>query len=92
MGSVPDESQAIHCPLNSLEISVHLSLNVSTPIILQLLDSPRVTNDTRCVITKLSANTIEANISHGKYVGHDHIIPRISLTQHCFLNLYGFIF
>ena len=30
-------------------------------------------------ITKLSANTIEARISHGRYVGHDIIIPRIPL-------------
>ena len=37
-------------------------------------------NGTRCVITaKLSANTIEAKISHGQYAGHDIIIPWISL-------------
>ena len=41
--------------------------------------SPKVTNDTRCVITKLSANTIEARISHGRYAGQDIIIPRIPL-------------
>ena len=28
---------------------------------------------------KLSANTIEARISHGRYAGHDIIIPRIPL-------------
>ena len=33
----------------------------------------------RCVITKLSANTIEARISHGRYAGHDIIIPPIPL-------------
>ena len=48
-------------------------------IILHSLDPPRVTNGTGCVITKLSANTIEARISHGRYVGHDNIIPHISL-------------
>ena len=32
------------------------------------------------MITKLSANTIEARISHGKYVGNDIIIPCIPLT------------
>ena len=34
---------------------------------------------TRCVITKLSANTIEAKIFHGRYAGHDFIIPCIPL-------------
>ena len=31
------------------------------------------------MITKLSANTIEARICHGKYAGEDIIIPRIPL-------------
>ena len=38
-----------------------------------------MTNGTRCVITKLSANSIEAKISHGRYEGHAIIIPRIPL-------------
>ena len=87
LDSVLDESQAVHFPiefLNSLEISGFpshlLSLKVSAPIIiLRSLDPPKVTNGTRCVITKLSANTIEAKISHGRYAGHDIIIPRIPL-------------
>ena len=87
MDSVPDESQAVQFPidfLNSLEVSglpSHLLLlKVGAPIIiLQSLDPPRVTNGIRCVITKLLANTIEAKISHGKYAGHDIIIPRIPL-------------
>ena len=35
----------------------------------------------RCVIIKLSANTIEAiaRISHGKHAGHNIIIPSIPL-------------
>ena len=85
--SVLDESQAVHFPiefLNSLEVSgfpLHsLSLKLAAPIIiLRSLDPPRVTNGTRCVITKLSANSIEARISHGRYAGHDIIIPRIPL-------------
>ena len=72
LDSVLDESQAVHFPiefLNSLEISGFpsrlLSLKVSAPIIiLRSLDPPKVTNGTRCVITKLSANTLEARISH----------------------------
>ena len=70
--------------LNSLEVSGFpshlLSLKVAAPIIiLRSLDPPKVTNGTRCVITKLSANTIEARISHGRYAGQDIIIPRIPL-------------
>ena len=70
--------------LNSLEVSGFpshmLSLKLSAPIIiLRSLDPLKVTNGTRCVITKLSANTIEAKISHGRYAGHDIIIPRIPL-------------
>ena len=87
LDSVLDESQAVHFPiefLNSLEVSGFpshsLSLKLAAPIIiLRSLDPPRVTNGTRCVITKLSANTIEARISHGRYAGHDIIIPRIPL-------------
>ena len=87
LDSVLDESQAVNFPtefLNSLEVSGFpshlLSLKLATPlIILRSLDPPKVTNGTRCVITKLSANTIEARISHGRYAGHDIIIPRIPL-------------
>ena len=87
LDSVPDESQAVEFPtefLNSLEVSglpPHLlSLKVGAPIIiLRSLDPPQVTNGTRCVITKLSANSIEAKISHGKHAGHEIIIPRIPL-------------
>ena len=103
LDSVLDESQAVHFPiefLNSLEVSGFpshiLSLKVSAPIIiLRSLDPPKVTNGTRCVITKLSANTIEAKISHGRYAGHDIIIPRIPLipsNSTLPLNLDGFSF
>ena len=85
LDSVLEESQAVHFPvefLNSLEVSGFpshlLSLKLAAPIIiLRSLDPPRVTNGTRCVITKLSADTIEARISHGRYVGYDIIIPLI---------------
>ena len=99
---VPDESQAVHFPtefLNSLEVSGFpshlLSLKVAAPIIiLRSLDPPKVTNGTRCVITKLSANTIEARISHGRYAGQNIIIPRIpfipmkALHTECFMLHY----
>ena len=78
LDSVPDESQAVHFPiefLNFLEVSEFplrlLSLKLAAPIIIfRSLDPPRVTNGTRCAITKLSVNIIEARISHGRYVGH----------------------
>ena len=87
LDSILDESQAMHFPiefLNSLEVSgfsLHsLSLKLAVPIvILHSLNTPRVINGTRCVITKLTANTIEARIFHGMYAGHDIIIPRIPL-------------
>ena len=85
LDSVPDESEAVHFPtefLNSLKVSGFpshlLSLKVAAPIIiLWSLDRPKVTNGTRRVITKLSANTIEARISHGRHAGQDIIVPRI---------------
>ena len=87
LDSVLDESQTVHFPiefLNSLEVSGFrshlLSLKLAAPIIILCsLDPTRVTNSTRCIITKLSANTIEARIFHGRYVGHDIIIPHIPL-------------
>ena len=87
LDSVLHESQAVHFPiefLTSLQVSgfrSHIqSLKISAAIfILQSLDPPKVTNGTRCVITKLSANTIEARISHGNYAGHGIIIPHIPL-------------
>ena len=61
-----------------LGLPPHLLL-LKIGLILRSLDPPRVTNGTRCVITKLSVNTIEAVISCGKYVGYDMIIRRIPL-------------
>ena len=91
LDSVPDKSQAFYFP-NSLEVlglPLHLlSMKVSAPIIiLQLLDPSRVTNGIGCVITKLSANTIEAKISHGKYEGHDHM-SRILNSTSLYILLY----
>ena len=84
---MPDESQAVEFPtefLNSLEVSglpLHLlSLKVGAPIIiLRSLDPPRVNNGSRCMILKLSANSVEAKISHGIHASHGIIIPRIPL-------------
>ena len=84
LDSVLDESQVVHFLveffklLRGVRISFVLALIVPI-IILCSLDPPRVTIDTRCIITKVSGNTIEARISHGRYAGHDIIIPRIPL-------------
>ena len=57
-----------------------------------------MTNGIRCVITKLSANSIEAKISHGIHAGHEIIIPQIplipsnSLLYLLSLGMYNFLF
>jgi len=87
LDSVPDESHAIEFLtefLNSLEVSglpPHLlSLKFGAPIIILCsLDPPRVTNGTRCIITWLSANTIDAKISCGIHADHNIGIPQIPL-------------
>ena len=79
LDSVLDESQAVHFPiefLNSLEVSGFpshiLSIkNFCSNNHFTIFRSPKVTNGIRCVITKLSADTIEARISHGRYAGQD---------------------
>jgi len=48
-------------------------------IILRSLDPPKVTNGTRCIITSLSRNVINARISSGRYIRKEITIPRISL-------------
>ena len=87
--SVLDESQAVHFYtefLNTLEVSgipLHLlSLKLAAPIIiLRSLEPPKVTNGTRCVITKLSTNTIGAIgfLMVRRYADYNIIIPRIPL-------------
>ena len=68
-----------HCilaPLNKTTHAINIALVAQLPgaccsvPVLWSLDPSRVTNGTRCVISKLSANTIETKISHGKYAGH----------------------
>ena len=74
--------------IKGLGLTFAFTMKVSAPIIiLLLLDPSRVTNDTRCVFTKLSANTIEAKISHGKYAGHDHM-SKILSSDACSTCLY----
>ena len=70
--------------LNSLELSgmpPHLfKLKLSVPImILRNMEPPKTTNGTRCIITHLHANVIEATISCGPYKGEVVLLPRIPL-------------
>ena len=60
--------------------SYQLLLKVGAPIIiLRSLDPPKVTNGTRCIVTSLSSNIINAKISSGRYKGEEVTIPRIPL-------------
>jgi len=43
------------------------------------LDPPKVTNGTRCIITSLSHNVIEARISSGRYIREEITFPLIPL-------------
>jgi len=106
LDSVPDESHGIEFPtefLNSLEVSglpPHLLLlKVGVPIIILCsLDHPQVTNGTRWIITRLSANTIDVKISHGMIcmqviaiipriplILSNSMLPFLSLDMHSFL-------
>ena len=87
--TVPDETAVTQFPvefLNTIEISGlpshELFLKVGAPIIiLRSLDPPKVTNGTRCIITSLSPNVINAGISSGRYIGEEITIPHIPLIS-----------
>ena len=73
LDSVLDESQAVHFPiefLNSLEVS-----GFPSHLLTLKLAAPKVTNGTRCVITKLSANTIEAMVGMQVMTSSFHAFP-----------------
>ena len=71
--SATNEDEAVHYPvefLNSLELSgmpPHtLNVKIGSPImILRSLEPPKTSNGTRCVVTRLYPNVIEATISCG---------------------------
>ena len=85
--TVPYETEATQFPvefLNTLEMSGlpshQLLLKVGAPIIImRSLDPPKITNGTRCIITSLSPNVINARISSGRYTREDITISRIPL-------------
>ena len=85
--STISDDEAVHFPtefLNSIELSGlpphELTLKKGCPIILlRSLDPPRLMNGTRCIMTKGTANLIEAKISQGPFTGEVVMIPRIPL-------------
>ncbi|XP_042242583.1 uncharacterized protein LOC121879863 [Homarus americanus] len=82
-----NDDEAVQYPtdfLNSIELSgmpPHLlKVKVGSPImILRSLDPPQTINGTRCVVTRLHENLIEATIIFGPYKGQALLIPRIPL-------------
>ena len=71
--------------LNSIELTwmpIHiLKLKVGFPIMmLRSLEPPKTTNRTKCVVTTLHRNLIEATISCGPYNDQVVLLPRIPLV------------
>ena len=71
--------------LNSIEMSGlpphQLKLKVGVPVmIMRNIESPKTTNGTRCIVTRLHNNVIEASISCGPYKGETILLPRIPLV------------
>jgi len=83
------EDLAVQFPtevLNSIDLSGFpphkLTLKVGAPImVLRGLQPPKLINGTRCVITKLQNNIVEAKISCGPYKNEKVLIPRIPLKS-----------
>ena len=83
------EDLAVQFPtevLNSIDLSGFpphkLTLKVGAPImVLRGFQPPKLINGTRCVITKLQNNIVEAKISCGPYKNERVLIPRIPLKS-----------
>ena len=83
-----NDGEAVQYPvefLNSLELtgmpSHILKLKIGSPIIvLRSMEPPKTTNGTRCVVTRLHQNLIEATISCGPYKGEVVLLPKIPLV------------
>ena len=57
-----------------------LNLKIGAPImVLRSMDPPKICNGTRCIVTRLSPNVIEARVAVGPYTGTQVFIPRIPL-------------
>ena len=86
--SAMSDNEAVQYPvefLNSLELTgmpTHiLKLKVGSPImVLRSMEPPKTTNGTRCVVTRLHQNLIEATISCGPFKGEVVLLPKIPLV------------
>ena len=82
------DGEAVQYPvefLNSLELtgtpSHILKLKIGSPImVLRSMEPLKTTNGTRCVVTRLHQNLIEATISCGPYKGEVVLLPKIPLV------------
>ena len=86
--SAISDGEAVQYPvefLNSLDLTgipPHiLKLKIGSPImVLRSMEPPKTTNGTRCVVTRLHQNLIEATISCGPYKGEVVLLPKIPLV------------
>ena len=87
--SAMSDGEAVQYPvefLNSLDLAgipPHiLKLKIGSPImVLRSMEPPKTTNGTKCVVTRLHQNLIEATISCGPYKGEVVLLPKIPLVQ-----------
>ena len=83
-----NDGEAVQYPvefLNSLELAGlpphKLTLKPGCPIMfLRSLEPPKTMNGTRCIVTRLHENVIEAMISTGPFKNETVILPRIPLV------------
>ena len=83
-----NDGEAVQYPvefLNSLELAGllphKLTLKPGCPImVLRSLEPPKTMNGTRCIVTRLHENVIEAMILTGPFKNETVILPRISLV------------
>ena len=86
--SAMSDGEAVQYPvefLNSLELtgmpSHILKLKIGSPImVLRSMEPPKTTNGTKCVVTRLHQNLIEATISCGPYKGEVVLLPKIPMV------------
>ena len=79
IGSAITDDEAITYPVEFLNSFNPSGLQIGSPIIIGNFDPPNAMNATRCIITQLLGNIVEAIVSRGPYKGERLLIPRIPL-------------